>query len=116
MKSLIACSSLLVGLAIGFDVGYRYYERHITNQAIRQMIEYMESADGAHAAEAGHVIGLIESGDKSNAVRILSRPIANYYQWYALHADTDRERKLRAFIEQLASTNRVVADAIHSTN
>jgi uncharacterized protein YneF (UPF0154 family) len=116
MKPLIALVSLVVGLVIGFCIGYRYYERHITNQAVRQMMEQMESSDGEHAAEASRVIELIESGDKSNAVRILSRPIANYYQWYAVHADTDRERKLRAFIEQLASTNQVVADAIHSTN
>jgi uncharacterized protein YneF (UPF0154 family) len=117
MKTFLASSiCLLVGLAIGCFVGYRYYERHITNEAVKQMLDGMESADGYHAAEAVRVIELIDSGDHSNAVRILSTPIANYYQWYAVHADTDRERKLRAFIEQLASTNQVVADAIHRTN
>jgi uncharacterized protein YneF (UPF0154 family) len=107
---------LLVGLAAGFLVGYRHYERHITNEAVQQMLQEMESSDGEHAAEATLVIELIESGNGSNAVRILSRPIANYYQRYAVNANTDRERKLRAFIEHLASTNQVVTDAIHSTN
>ena len=117
MKALIASVvCLAIGLAVGFFVGYRYYERHITNEAVKQMLDGMESADGERAAEATCVIELIDSGDRSNAVRILSRPIANYYQWYAIHADTDRERRLRAMIEQLASTNQVVADAIHSTN
>ena len=107
---------LVVGLAMGFYVGYRYYEWHITNEAVQLMTEQRESSDGEHAAEAVRVIELIGSGDSSNAVRMLSTPIANYYQWYAVYADTDRERKLRAFIEQLASTNQVVADAILSTN
>ncbi len=80
------------------------------------MMQEMEASDGEHAAEATRVIELIESGDSSNAVRKLSRPISDYYHWYAVHADTDRELKLRALIEQLASTNQVVADAIHSTN
>jgi uncharacterized protein YneF (UPF0154 family) len=116
MKPLIASVSLVVGLVVGFYIGYRYYERHITNEAVQQMMAEMESSDGYHAAEAVRIIELIDSGDRSNAVRILSTPIANYYQWYAVHADTDQERKLRVFIEQLASTNQVVAAAIHRTN
>jgi hypothetical protein len=36
-------------------------------------------------------------------------------QWYAIPADTNRA-KLRAMIEELASTNQVIADAIHDTN
>jgi enoyl-CoA hydratase/carnithine racemase len=116
MKPLIASVSLVVGLMIGFYIGNRYHERGITNQAVRQMMATMESSDAEHAAEACRVIESVESGDKSNAVRILSEPIANYYKWYAVHADTDRERELRAFIEKLASTNQVVANAIHSTN
>ncbi|MGD0059632.1 MAG: hypothetical protein ABSD58_09470 [Verrucomicrobiia bacterium] len=115
MKALIASSvSLLVGLAIGSYTGYRYYETHITNEAVKQMLEQMESADSEHAAEAVRAIEFIESDESSNAVRLLSRPIANYYQWYAIHAGTDRERELGAIIGRLSSTNHIVADAIRS--
>jgi hypothetical protein len=105
---------LLLGLVMGGYVGFRYHEKHITNEAVKLMMEGMESADGEHAAEAARAIELINSGESSNAVQLLSSPIANYYHWYAVYADTDRERRLRAMIEQLASTNQIVANAIHS--
>jgi hypothetical protein len=107
---------LLVGSAIGLLVGYRYHDRHVMNEAVRQMVDGIESADGAHAAEATRVVEFIQAGESSNAMRMLSRPIADYYQQYAVRPDTDRRQRLRAMIEQLASTNQVVSDAIHNTN
>jgi len=68
---------LLCGLAVGFIFGYRYYDRHITDEAVKQLSDDMESADCYHAAEATCAIELIESGDRSNVVQMLSIPIAN---------------------------------------
>jgi hypothetical protein len=109
---IISVTCLVVGLAAGFFVGCRFYSRHVTNEAVTQMTEEMESSVGYHAAEATRVIELIDSGDRTNAVRILSRPIADYYSLYAVYTNTDRERKMRAMIDALASTNQTVAAVI----
>jgi hypothetical protein len=119
MKPLIASVSLVVGLVTGFLVGYRHQQnsaQHVVDKYQQEFIRVMKSSEGDHAAEASRVIELIESGDRSNAVRILSKPVADYYQAYAVFAATDRDRALRTLIEGLASTNQVIADAIHHTN
>jgi hypothetical protein len=54
-----------------------------------------------------------DSGETQKAVQFLSLPIASYYSMYAIHAGTNAERlKLRAYIEQTAQTNQVVAAQI----
>ena len=111
MKTFVASVIfLLVGLAIGCFAGYRYCDRHTTNEAIQQMVEGMESDSGAAALSAVHCISSIESGDTQKAVQMLAFPIATYYSAYALHSGTNEERlKIRAQIEQLASTNQLIA-------
>jgi hypothetical protein len=111
MKTFVASVIfLLVGLAIGCYVGYRYCDRHATNEAVQQMVDGMESQDGADAMMAVNCIRLIESGETQKAVQMLSFPIATYYSAYALHPSTNEERlKIRAQIEQLASTNQLIA-------
>jgi hypothetical protein len=105
---------LVVGLAIGSYVGYRYYERHITNEAVQQMMQGMESSDRLRAAMAVQSITLIESGESSNAVQLLSRRIGDFYRSYAgLKNNEERTKQLLASIETVASTNVVVADEIH---
>jgi hypothetical protein len=105
---------LVVGLAIGFFVSYRYYDRHVTNEAVQQMVQGMESSDRFEAAMAVRTIGLIESGDSSNAVQFLSRRIGDFYRTYASLAHNDeRTKQLLVSVEQIASTNAVVADEIH---
>ncbi|HEX7470764.1 MAG TPA: hypothetical protein VF437_08550, partial [Verrucomicrobiae bacterium] len=44
-------------------------------------------------------------------VQLLSRPIADYYYLYAIHAGTNEKRplKMRAMIEDLVSRNKIVA-------
>ena len=74
------------------------------------MLQTMESQDGEEAARDVRAIKLIESGETQNAVQMLSRPIPQYYYLYAIHAGTDRQRKMRAMIEELVSTNKIVAD------
>ena len=113
MKTLIASVfSLLVGSVIGCYIGYSYYEKHVTNEAVEQMMQEIESSDGVQAARAIRAIELIESGETQKAVQLLSRPIVDYYYFYAIHAGTNEERplKMRAMIEQLVSTNKIVAD------
>jgi hypothetical protein len=114
MKTLIASFvSLLLGLALGWYIEHRHAE-HEKADIVKQMLDGNESFYGEHAARAVRVIELIESGQNQEAVQRLSGPIADYYDFYVIHAgtDTDRERKLRAMIEELASTNQIVADAI----
>jgi hypothetical protein len=77
------------------------------------MVQTMESSDALAAATSIRAIGLIESDDTQKAVQLLSRPIAHYYYIYADTGTNDeRSTKLRGLIEQLISTNKIVADAI----
>ena len=102
----ISLISLLAGVGVGWYIGHGY-AKHETTEAVEQMMQTMESSDGAEAARDILAIGLIGSGDTQKTVQLLSKPIASYYYMYAIHAGTNDERaeKLRAQIEQLASTN-----------
>ena len=107
----------MIGLAIGAFVGHRSYDKRVTNEAVQQMVESGESSDRERAARAVRAIEMIQAGRSSDAVELLSRPIADYYHLYASATHTDqRTRDMLALIERLASTNTVVSDAIHSKN
>jgi len=119
MRALIASIvCLVIGLAIGFFVGYRYYERHITNEAVQQMLEGMESSQRLEATMSIRAISLAESGDTQQVAQIFSFPIANFYSEYAPQTHNDeRTKKLLAKIEQFSQSNQVVAARIReSTN
>jgi hypothetical protein len=110
---VVAVISVLVGLATGWHLGCRYYDKHYTNLAIQKMVENMESSDAVMASMNAHAIGLIDSGHDQTAVQILSFPVADYYFIYASSRFTNEERlKLRALIDGLASSNQVVAAEI----
>ncbi len=110
MKTLIASIvSLLCGLAIGWYIGHGRAGREKT-EIVQQMVQGGESADGEHAARAVRAIELVESGKASDAVQLLSIPIAHYYSVYSDTGRGDERRaRLRALIEQLAKTNQTVA-------
>jgi hypothetical protein len=113
MKPLIASVvSLLLGAGIGCFVGYRYYEWNITNEAVQQMLQEMDSHNQLDAARAIRAIEIIESGRNQSAVQFLCRPIADYYYMYSIYAGTNDEHaaKLRARIENLIRTNQIVAN------
>src|SRR5580698_4607517 len=114
MKIFVVCLiSLVVGLGAGCYIGYRYYETHITNEAIQQMVESLESSDALMASMSAQTIRLIDSGQDQGAVQVLSFPIAHYYYIYASSTFTNEQRlKLRAMIDTLASTNQIVAAQI----
>ena len=114
MKTLIASAvCMLLGLAAGCYVGYRYCDRHTSNVAIQQMVESLENSDALAAVTSARTISLIDSGESQRAVQMLSFPIARYYFVYASSTFTNEERlKLRAMIDALASTNQIVAAQI----
>jgi hypothetical protein len=114
MKTFVApIIFLLIGIAIGCYSGYRYCDRHTTNEAIQQMVEGDESSNAMTAMLAAAAVRYIDSGETSNAVLVLSHPIASYYCVYGTRAGTNAQRlKVRAYIEQTAQTNQVVAAQI----
>ncbi len=114
MKTLaVSFVSVLVGLTLGWYFGYRYCDRHYTNEAMREMVENLESHDALLAAMSARTISLIDSRQDQQAVQMLSFPIASYYYIYASSTFTNEQRlKLRALIDGLASTNQIVADQL----
>src|ERR1700722_2003251 len=111
MKTFIASVVfLLLGIAIGCYIAYRYCDRQRNNVAMQQMVDSMESSDALLASVSANTIRLIDSGQDQQAVQMLSFPIASYYYIYASSEFTNAQRlKLRAMIDNLASTNQVVA-------
>jgi hypothetical protein len=126
MKLKIAVVLLMIAaMSIGFFIG-RFYagsflqrghaapgltEAEIA-EAVEQAEQARESSTGVEAARDVRAIEFIESGETKRAVQLLSHPIAEHYHSYAVNADTERRRKLRAAIEELASTNKIVADEL----
>jgi hypothetical protein len=103
---------LLLGVAIGWYVEQRHAKHEMT-QIVQQMVAGGESSDRVGALRAVRAIESIQSGDTSNAVQILSAPVADYYTLYT-EAGSKQERRAetRAIIEHLARTNQVVAARI----
>jgi hypothetical protein len=115
MKIFIASVIILVaGVVVGFYARYSYDERHVTNQALEVGLQQMESSSREEAGRAIRAIELIDSGKTPEAVQVLSHPIVEYYYVHALDAGANDEQrsKTRAMIEQLMSTNKIVAAAI----
>ena len=114
MKTFVASVIfLLVGLATGFYIGYRDYHKHIADEAVQQLVESTESSDALMAGMSARTISLIDSGQDQQAVQMLSFPIAQYYYIYASSEFTNAQRlKLRVLIDNLASSNQVVAAQI----
>ena len=117
MKIIVASLvCLLVGSGIGYYFGYTRPTAK-TDRDVLQELQKQEGDDCNAAIFALTAIPLIESGETQKAVLCLSFPLEHYYVQYHNHTDTNELRlKICARIEQLASTNQVVADAIHRTN
>ena len=113
MKIIIA---LIAGLAAGLATGwYAGYTRPLTkaNRDARHYLTTMEVDDSTAAIFALRAIPLLESGDRQKTIAYLAKPIGSYYRIYANKAGTNEERlRLRSKIEQLASSNSVVAAEI----
>jgi hypothetical protein len=119
MKALISSVVCLVaGLAVGFFIGYRYYERYITNEAIKQMLDGMESSQTLAAARGLQAIQLIDAGNTQQVIQMSLYPVADFYSAYASSTHNDeRTKEWVAKIHQFARTNQAVASQIRaSTN
>ena len=118
MKIIIASLvCLLVGLGIGYYFGYTRPTAN-TDRYVSEQMHQMEGDDAAAVVIAMDAIPAIEAGDAQKAVQYLSFTIASYYTTHAIQPHPDELRlKLRTEIEQLASTNQIIAARIKaSTN
>jgi hypothetical protein len=113
MKTIGFCMlALIVGTALGWFVSQRY-ARHKLDKVVEEMVAGSESEEAASAARALGVIGHIESGDTSNALQSLSRPIAHYYVLYSESGEVrNRRSNLFAAIENLTNNNPAVSEAV----
>jgi hypothetical protein len=114
MKIIIAVmAGLVIGSGVGWFAGYTRPAAQ-ANRDVGQLLTLMEWDDSKAAHFAVKAIPVVEAGDTQKAVRLLALPIGGWYRVYASKAGTNEERlTLRAKIEQLASTNSVVAAEIH---
>ena len=114
MKIFIASTfTLLVGMAIGSCIGYRYYEKYIISETTKQTMELMESSDRLEATRGMLAIQLIEAGNTNRVIEIFAGPVASFYAEYVnLTHNDDRTKDELARIERFAKTNQVVAAQI----
>jgi hypothetical protein len=111
---IVSVVTLLLGLLAGRYFEHRHAEREMTD-VINQMQQPIESSEQVHALRAVRAIQMIDSGESSNAVQLLSRPIADYYYFHAeLTHNDERTKDVLAMIERLAITNALIAEAIHT--
>lgn len=113
MKMLII---FFVGLLLGLGLGSVFTLRHADHEVaavVAQMQQPYEASERLDAIRSIRVIELIQSGDSSNALRVLSEPIAEYYSINAkLVNNDDRTRKTLNLIEGFARTNQFIGETI----
>jgi hypothetical protein len=115
LKTLITFFvALLLGLALGSVFTLRHADHEVAD-FVATMQQPGESVELEHADRAIRAIQMIQSGESSNAVQVLSVPIVVYYHFHAgLTHNDERTKAVLAQIEQLASTNTLIADEIHA--
>jgi len=87
---------------------------HRTSKASQQMVQLMDSDSRLEAARGVRAIELIQSGDTQQAIQMFCIPVADFYAGYArLPHNDDKTKKLLSWVEQIVSTNAIVAGAIH---
>ncbi|HEV2694738.1 MAG TPA: hypothetical protein VG347_17720 [Verrucomicrobiae bacterium] len=113
MKTLIIFFvALLLGLALGCVFTLRHADHEMAEVVATMQAPY-EASERVDAARGIRAIEFIESGDSSNAVRLLSTPIVDYYYFNAkLEHNDERTKETLSWIERFVSTNRFIADEI----
>jgi hypothetical protein len=103
---------IVVGAIAGWYVGHNG-AKHELSEVVEQMVQTIESSDAAETARDVRAIDLIGAGEAQNAMQVLCTPIANYYCTYEVHRGrADQRLQLHTLIEDLARTNKVVAEEI----
>lgn len=108
---IISLLGLLVGFGVGFGVGWHSNDKQTTNEAVQALMDSSESIDRLEAWRAIVAIGMIESGETQKTVQFISKPIVQYYYSYEGRSGTNAAT-LRARIEQIAKTNKIVGDEL----
>jgi len=109
---IIILASVAVGIGIGWYLGCARSDAREAS-LVRGELDADEGGQAVAAMFAAQAVRYIDAGDIPKAVQSLSFPIASYYSVYAVHTGTNAERlKVRAYIEQFASTNQIVAAQI----
>src|SRR5204863_5670854 len=81
MKTIvISLVSLLLGIALGWYVGYARPNAKANREAIKQFA-IMDADDSMAAAVAVRAISLIQSGESQKAVEGLVRPVGRFYRY-----------------------------------
>jgi len=113
MKTIIiSLSSLLVGLALGWYLGYVQPNAKANREAMKQFAT-MDADDTMAAAVAYRTFIFYDAGETQKAMQALAWPIGAYYRYNKKQPLTEERSNFLAKIEQLASTNQVVATEIH---
>jgi len=113
MKTIvISLASLLVGLALGWYLGYVQPNAKANREAMRQFA--ISDADDTMAATVAYrTFMLYDAGETQKAMQSLAWPIGVYYRYNKMQPLTEDRSNFLAKIEQLASTNQIVATEIH---
>ena len=113
MKTIvISLFSLLVGLALGWYLGYVQPNSKANREAMKQFAA-SDADDSMAAVVAYRTFTLYDAGETQKAMQSLAWPIGVYYRYNRTRPLTDERSNLLFKIEQLASTNQVVATEIH---
>ena len=109
---VISLFSLLVGLALGWYLGYVQPNTKANREAMRQFA--ISDADDTMAATVAYrTFMLYDAGETQKAMQSLAWPVGVYYRYNKMQPLTEERSNFLAKIEQLASTNQVVATEIH---
>ncbi|HEY4416833.1 MAG TPA: hypothetical protein VGO57_14170 [Verrucomicrobiae bacterium] len=113
MKILITfLIALLLGLASGWIFAQRQADHKVAKLVAAMQLPFADS-ERLEAAKAIREIEMIQAGESNSIVRLLSKPIVNYYylNTHLPHND-EQTKKMLVLIEQFASTNQLVANEI----
>ncbi len=109
---IIALFSLLVGVGIGWHFGYTRPNAKADREAMKEFTA-MDADDTKAAVVAYRTFMLYDAGETQKAMQALASPIGLYYRYNKMQPLTEERSNFLAKIEQLASTNQVVATEIH---
>jgi hypothetical protein len=116
MRSAQILATTLVCVAVFFAGGWYVGngQQHLkTAEAIEAGLATSESHERLEAARAARAIQSLSSGDTNEATRLLAGAVADFYVSNTDRTSTNEQTaKVLTLIENLARTNRIVADRI----